>query len=221
MAETPEGCFYDLLLNNRELFTEQCGFELPAVNSPEDYLKNGPSFIILLHPALGPLYSIIAQKIRKGRLAPKSELQLEIAELDISDLNLDGSLVITADEVMGNRHKGLIQYSPSAGKCVLHHVKVKNQGIDFAKTHSFWKNQMIRKESLTIHLIGNGEFFAENVTFTGNHHIEVPAGHRMIAYQENGEVKFQIEKISGPTWHWHYAMDQNRISLTKSSDLDK
>lgn len=43
----------------------------------EEYLERGPGFLFLFHPALGPLWDIIAQKIRGGALAPGAELVLE------------------------------------------------------------------------------------------------------------------------------------------------
>lgn len=45
----------------------------------EEYLEKGPGFVFLFHPALGPLWDVIAQKIRGGALAPGSELVLEVS----------------------------------------------------------------------------------------------------------------------------------------------
>jgi hypothetical protein len=42
---------------------------VPEVGSVERYLQRGPGFIFLHHPALGPLWDVIAQKIRGGTLA--------------------------------------------------------------------------------------------------------------------------------------------------------
>ncbi len=44
----------------------------------EQYLEKGPGFIFLYHPALGPLWDVIAQKVRGGALAHGSELVLEV-----------------------------------------------------------------------------------------------------------------------------------------------
>ena len=52
---------------------------------------------MLFHPALGGLYSVIAQKIRGGRLAKRAEWMMEIAEAHIVNLDLQGSLLIEAD----------------------------------------------------------------------------------------------------------------------------
>lgn len=48
------------------------------VGSVEEYLEKGPGFIFLYHPALGPLWDVIAQKIRGGALMHGSELVLEV-----------------------------------------------------------------------------------------------------------------------------------------------
>lgn len=49
------------------------------VGTVEQYLEKGPGFIFLFHPALGPMWDVIAQKIRGGALMHGSELVLEVA----------------------------------------------------------------------------------------------------------------------------------------------
>ena len=51
---------------------------LHQVFGVEEYLEKGPSFIFLYHPALGPLWDVISQKIRGGAMTPGSELVLEV-----------------------------------------------------------------------------------------------------------------------------------------------
>ena len=48
------------------------------VGDAATYLQQGPGFIYLFHPALGPLWDVVSQKISGGRLAPRSELVLEV-----------------------------------------------------------------------------------------------------------------------------------------------
>ena len=74
---------------------------LPQVGEVEQYLERGPGFIFLFHPALGPLWAVIAQKLRGGSLAAGSELVLQVAEVAVRNLQLDGSLLVYADAVMG------------------------------------------------------------------------------------------------------------------------
>lgn len=216
IRETPEGCLYELLYNHYDLLTHDCRMQLPQLESEENYLKNGPPFYILLNPALGPLYSIIAQKIQQGSLTYGSEMQLEIAELDMCQLTLSGSLLITAEVPYGCLKQGVISYGEDSGKCVMHNVTIKNQGIDRQTPNQFWKNQIFRQESLQIILRGNAEFFAENVTFTGAHLIDVPNGYRMLVETVRGSLNFSLEKIASPTWYWGYSFDsEERIRLKK------
>jgi hypothetical protein len=216
IRETPQGCLYELLQNHYDLFSHYCRMHLPPVGTEEEYIQKGPPFYILFNPALGPLYHIIAQKIQSGRLAYGAEMQLEIAELEMRDLTLSGSLLITADTLLGRKKHGVIAYGEETGKCVLHHVTIDNKGIDRGAANQYWKNQIIRHESLQITLRGNAEFFAENVTFTGSHQIDVPDGHRMVVGTVEGNLNFRLEKIAAPTWYWKYSFDpEDRITLTK------
>lgn len=213
---TPLGGFYDMLLNNRELFVERCGMTLPELNE-EGYIAHGPSFVALFHPALGPCWSIIAQKIRGGRLSQGAELQLEIAEVDIENLDLTGSLLIEAQHPLGRLNgEGIIEYSDECGKCVLKNVTVHNSGIDRGKANIYWRNQIFRHEALRIVLQGNAEFYAENVTITGDRFIEVPDGCRLVVTEEAGELKFDRQTIRRPTWQWNYSFShEGRILLDK------
>ena len=88
--------FFDFQKNARELLVEHCGFAVPAIYEDARLFTEGPSFIFRYDPSLGPFYSVIAQKIRRGCLNTGAELQLDIAEVDIQDLDVDGSLLIRA-----------------------------------------------------------------------------------------------------------------------------
>lgn len=207
ISETPEGCFYDLQQNYGTLLKQYCQIEVPELGSQEQYLESGPGFLFLFHPALGPFFQIIGQKIQRGRFKEGFELQLEISEVVIQDLQLDGSLIIHAEAVLGENRGGKIYYGENSGKCTLSRVVVMNKGIDRKRTRHYWRNQFVRKEEMRIILHGNAEFFAEDVVFQGNVHIEVPDGHRMVAYMEDGQVRYRMETISVPTWYWKYSFD--------------
>ncbi|MBS0655509.1 MAG: hypothetical protein JSR46_07025, partial [Verrucomicrobia bacterium] len=211
LAETPEGCFYDLLKENCQLLKERCQFSVNEMNSPESYMKDGPNVLFLYHPALGPLYSVISQKISKGSIANGSELQVEAAEVKISSLCLDGSLLITAQSITGgfDPKEKLVNFDDKIGRCRLENVTVKNRGIDRSQSNSYWKNQIHRKESLQIILEGDSEFCAKDVQLEGNMEIRVPDGQRAIATVDN-EKKVQVtfEPITNrPSLQWHYALD--------------
>lgn len=212
---TPEGAYFDLLQNRYDLLRNYCGFNLPEMGSPEQYLQQGPSFIFHYHPALGPLYSIIAQKIQKGSLEEGSELLLEIAELKIKELSLNGSLQILATDPLGDKDSNQkIRYSNQGGKCQLFNVRVENRGIDRTQSNLYYTGKLVRNESLTILIHENGEFFAQSVVFKGNQVIEVPANTRIEAKEENGKVIFVKTLISNPSWFWSYEVGSDaRIKI--------
>lgn len=219
LIETPEGCFYDLLANSYTLLTAFCKVETPPLPDEKTFLERGPSFTFLYHPALGPLFSIIAQKIRGGKLGYGAECILEIAEIEMEGVEIEGSLHIYADRIFGNSNaEGVFCYSEQSGKCILKNVRIHNLGIDTQANNIFWKQKISHQECVTILLHGNAEFFAEDIVFEGNQYIEVPDGHRMVASSENGKITFSTTKIHNPTWHWDYTFDQeNKIHLYKTS----
>ena len=212
MLETPEGCYYDYMLNASELLENHCHLSLPAMPDEETFLEKGPSFLFSFHPALGPLYSIIGQKIQGGSLHDGSELQLEIADLELKNLELDGSLLIRAERVMGHiDEEGLLQYSDLTGQCSLKNVRVSNRGIDWEKDHLFWKHEIKRTAALKIVLHGHSQFVAEDITIQGDLTLEVPHGMRMTAKEERGHVIFITEPIEskGPLWDYRISQDQS------------
>lgn len=76
------------------------------IGSVEEYLERGPRFVFLYHPALGPLWDVIAQKVRGGALLDRSELVLEVAEASLINVVVEGSLLVTAERVMGHMDDG-------------------------------------------------------------------------------------------------------------------
>lgn len=197
--ETPEGCFFDLTRNSHELLTT-CNFLLPSLNS-DAFFDQGPPFIFLYHPILGPLYSIIAQKLRGGKLALHSELILEIADICVENLDLDGSLIVTTDHPS----------SDLSGRCTLKNVTIKNAGYEQSE-QPFWRHAPKRQESLHIHLGEGSEFIAKNVTLTGHHHIVVPAGMCMTA-NTDGSMEAKPAERDRPFWTYTMTPD-HRILLS-------
>lgn len=212
LNETPEGCFLDMMENARQLLIEGCKMEF--IKSP----KTVPfPFLFSYHPALGPLYSVITQKVRGGRITSGSELRLELTEADVVNLDLDGSLSIIAKSPLGHcDSKGVLAYSEKVGKCVLNNVRVRNLGIDWQGKHTFWKKEIIRTEECRISILGSGEFYAEDVTFNGPMNIEVEDGMRLTAKMLGGKLTFTQESISKPSWFWNYSLTEDfRIVLKK------
>lgn len=217
LIETPEGCFLDILHNAFELLSTHCGMAVPFVNDPLDFFIKGHTFIFLYSPSMGPLYSIIAQKIRGGRLGLGAELQTEIAELDMEGLDLEGSLLIRADTVVDKKIEGnTLVYGNKAGRCTLQNVTIRNSGIDREAPNVYWRNEIYRKESCQIVIYGSGEFEARDVILEGDLYIEVQDGHRVIARQGENGVVFEDEEIGRPTWNWVYSLDgEHRIHLQR------
>lgn len=215
--ETPEGCYFTVIQNNRALLEKECHFRLPSSDTEESFLKEGPQFHILYHPALGPLYSIIKQKLRKGIIEERSELQLEISTLDIENFHLKGSLLIKCTQPLGHLNSdNHLKYSSNAGKCTLRNVHIENAGIDTSQKNIFWKNQIQRKECLQIHLEENSEFEAIDITFKGNFHIKVPKNTKIVARMDGKKVAFNSQPIQKPTWNWKYNLTKtNQVELKK------
>lgn len=221
-----EGCYYDHLRNMHELLTEHCGIAAPDVPSEEDYCTRGPAWTLSFHPALGPLYSAIAGKLRQGVFHHGAELRLDVAQVDIQRIDLNGSLVVTADQVMGHfDSEGQLKYSDQVGRIRLMNVSVVNEGVDNEAmlqrsedgvAPPYWTGDIVRKEALEIVIHGDGEFAAEGVTFRGAHRIEVPAGVRCTARQEGDTVVFEEEKVSEPSWVSYYEEgEEGELLLTR------
>lgn len=204
LQETPQGAFLVHLQNSYDLLKKYCGMEVPLVGDEADYLSNNWGFLFYYHPALGPVYEVIAQKIRGGTIKKGSDLDLEIAELELINLDLEGSLSVIAENVMTSSEDGSRRYSHKTGKCVLRNVTVRNAGIDKSSCES-WKKSNKHTEALQIIINGDGEFYAQNVEFIGAGRYVVPSGHRMHVSQEISGIKISMQKITMPSWWWHYA----------------
>lgn len=212
LNETPEGCYYVTLQNNHALLEKECHFILPDLDKPETFIKEGPRFHFLYHPGLGPLYSIIKQKLRRGYIEERSELQLEISTVDIENLDLKGSLLIKAKQPLGHLNPDqFLQYSQRTGKCTLKNVRIENSGIDYKEHNCFWKNQIYRKEALEILLDENSEFEAIDVIFKGNFKIAVPKNTKMTAKMEGDHVQFEWTSIKKHTWDWKYSITKSNL----------
>lgn len=184
IEETPKQCFLDMQENSYQLLTQcrvACGKEL----------------CFEYHPALGPLYSVIAQKLRGGTLADKSLLKLEISEVEIEELSLDGALTIEAEDFLQH---------PQEGRCTLKGVRVQNRGVDYENTPSLASSDRIFHQQCRITIEPGGEFYAEDVTFSGNLHIVVPANTRLMARPKHGGIEWSQEPITKPSWVWDYSI---------------
>lgn len=219
LLETPEGCFLDVLANQRELLEAHCGFELPPLEGDAESFTN-PSFFFHYHPAMGPIYSIIGRKLRGGKIGRNSELRLQIAECDIENLCVEGSLCVQAERVMGViDDSNVLCYSDEVGRCTFRNVKVKNKGVDYGRENIFWKQIIHRQESCSIVLKGHSEFVAEDVVLEGDIEIVVEDGWRVRAIEKDGEVLFVKERIFEGRWHWSYWFNEKKGLEIRKQDM--
>ena len=122
------------------------------------------------------MWDVIRQKIRGGSMTTGSELVLELAEAQLVNVNINGSLLVSCDNVMGNMEakagegegKGLVFDTSQCGRVRMRHVRVENAGVNHEETvmesGDCWKHRPSRVESCRIVLHGNAEFEARRCT---------------------------------------------------------
>lgn len=211
LAETPEGCFYDLLCENRRLLKDICNYDIAEQEDVDDYIKSGPNTLFLYHPALGPLYSIIGQKISQGALAKGSELQIEAQEIRLKNVDIDGSLVIYASSVCGKKDPStkLLSFGEEVGAVAFENVRICNKGIDRKATNHYWTNSITRHECCKIILEGHSECVAKDVTIEGDREIRVKDKERAVLSQNaDGSLHISYEPLTESS-NWKYTIDEN------------
>ncbi|PKA60276.1 hypothetical protein AXF42_Ash008335 [Apostasia shenzhenica] len=161
-----------------------------------------------------------------GSISDGSELQIEVAEFYWRDVQLNGSLIVIAENIMGSTQTNelgeqILHYGQRCGRCKLDNVKVLNKGINwFAANNVYWKQDIDRLEMLKVLLHGNAEFEATNVVLEGNHVFEVPNGCRMHVISHNAGFEVQLypikdEMMETGSWFWDYAINGSHIQLQK------
>ena len=191
--QTPQGSFLDLMRNARDMLA-LCNVDAPPLGSNREHVDAGcvPAFTWLWNPALGPLWQVVAEKVQGGALAHGAEVDLEVAELCWRDVTVDGSLRVLADHVTGHSEactaagggaapQQVTVFSDQCARVRLERVCVSNAGIDpAAPDTTFWKQRVHRREACCIELQGRSEFEARDVTLSGDLHLVVPPGQRMM-----------------------------------------
>jgi hypothetical protein len=248
--QTPDGSLYDLLRNASDMMT-LCNVEMPELGTVAEYLDNGPGFLFFFHPALGPLWSVVAQKIRGGKIGVRSEVQLEVAEVDIEGMEVEGSFIVIADNVLGhyeeetrsngngngqhtiqNSEKKLV-FSDRCGKLRLRNVTIRNKGIDWSHPDNvYWKHKVTRKEACRVLLHGEAEFEAADVELCGNVTYEVPDGYKMIVtsggveltrlrYQNRCSTYENGQKQQSMKGRWRWKYSMSSASSSSSSSCSE
>ncbi|XP_017984691.1 PREDICTED: UTP--glucose-1-phosphate uridylyltransferase 3, chloroplastic [Theobroma cacao] len=223
LHQTPDGSLLDIMRNAYDLLSH-CDIDLPEVEGNDKYVDSGPPFLIFLHPALGPLWEVTRQKFSGGSISKGSELQIEVAEFLWRNVQLEGSMIIAADNIMGSTRvdengEPTLQYGHRYGRCKLHNVKVLNDGIDWSSGDNvYWKHDVRHFEALKVILHGNAEFEASNVTIQGNHLFEVPDGYRMKITSGDPGLALQLDPLpqnlmDRGSWFWKYNINGCHILL--------
>jgi hypothetical protein len=203
--ETPESCLYDWNEAMRQLLTQYCHGTIPKEQTLEEFLQHGPNFTFNFHPALGPLWEVIGQKVSNVTLREGSELELEVAEASCRNLTIDGSFRVLANAV--TKKPGQL-FSDKVGRIRLKDVTIVNEGIESQNAQDALQGSCRRKESCEIILEGFSEVSGENLLIKGNFRLVVPDGQKAILSSgPSGKVSVRFEQITIPTWtysvSWH------------------
>ncbi len=212
--ETPERCYYDVLKSMQDLLAA-CHITHIKLLPFEDFLEKEIPFSLQHHPALGPWFSIIAQKMRYGTWAQGASARLDIAELDWSHVCLDGHVSLRAEQPTGDTRSGHFCYSENTGKCKLDNVFIENLGNKRSLGKEGWRMQN-PQESLSIYLEGTGEFVARDISLRGDLSYRVPTGMRLSLI---GDRKPQLERLhSVEESSWVYEIcEKAKVRLMKKA----
>ncbi|MDN3505222.1 MAG: UTP--glucose-1-phosphate uridylyltransferase [Rhabdochlamydiaceae bacterium] len=211
--ETPEGCILDMQRNAHALFSS-CGTQLPPLESIDSSYFECPPYFITYHPALGPNYSIIRQKIKGGQIAFGSYMNLEVAELAMNSVNLDGSLSIESDNVMGHYEGDELIFSDRTSRIILENVDIENDGLDLDRTTSLVTGEVVHKQNCLISLGENAQFEARNVRFKGDFIIRVPKDLRCVAKMNNRKVEFTFEPIKTVSLYRYWVNQADEVCVS-------
>lgn len=208
IRETSLGALYDYFANMVQLFSEQCGFLTPSMPSEENFARTGASVAIILHPAMGPLWSIIKQKIIKGALHKQAELILDLEAVSIDNLVVKGSLMIRAVKPLGETNEaGHVLFSEKRGRAFLQNMTVSNKAL--ARPLEEYLKRPLTPRGLSITLEGFSEIAIRDTLFEEEEEIVVPHGYRLLIHQG----KRTLEPLTEPSWQWIYTAGSNNISL--------
>ena len=205
----------------------------------EEFLSGYPPFLFLFHPALGPTWDVISQKIKGGRLERGSELVLEVAEARAVDLRVRGSLLVSADSPLGHwtpkpslssplsleMESDRLVYSSRNGRARLEDVEVDNAGVEWGHPKNVpWRHLLHRKEAAKFRLRGRSELDARGVTLRGGLSFEVPDGKSLVLRPRPGgqgrsDVEATLEDLDSggrekefprPSWEWRVSEREGR-----------
>lgn len=213
-AETPQACFFDMARNSSELLN-LCSIEHNMCSDLENYFLKLP-FIFTYLPALGPIYEIIAQKLRGGIFHNHAYVNLHIAEIDIEKLDVKGALKVIAHNPYGFDKNGE-SMSDKCGRCVLHRCTIINQGLDLDNVSAIHTKVPEFLETCQIILEGFSEFYASDVVFRGQVFYKVPDGFCLKVWQDDeGKLHEELKRITQASWTTSYEACQDRFYVVST-----
>ncbi|KAI7995418.1 hypothetical protein LOK49_LG11G00864 [Camellia lanceoleosa] len=156
-VQTPEGSLLDIIRNAYDLLSH-CDIKIPKIEGNDKYVDSGRPYLIFLHLFHG------------GSISKGSDLQIEVAEFSWRNVQLHGSLIVVAENILGSTRmdeNGVLKlrYWHRCGRCKLQNVKVLNEGIDWTSKTTHLGSMMYWFEALKVILHGNVEFEATDVVF--------------------------------------------------------
>ncbi|KAI7994846.1 hypothetical protein LOK49_LG11G00886 [Camellia lanceoleosa] len=86
------------------------------------------------------------RKFHGGSISKGSDLQIEVSEFSWRNVQLHGSLIVVAENILGSTRMDengelKLRYWHRFGRCKLQNVKVLNEGIDWtSKNNTYWKH---------------------------------------------------------------------------------
>lgn len=168
--ETPEYCLYDWYRMTLLLFRGVEGAIVPEEQQFQQFYEEGPNFLFRFHPAFGPIWSLIQKKMSHVVFEKGSELEVELAEVELETVSVCGSLILRSDVPCGK--KGVKNSAPHVH---LSHVLVKNKGCKSPVPIKDILCGAIQREEVCEFILEEGaEVVAQEVCIEGYFSLHVP-----------------------------------------------
>lgn len=220
--ETPVSFLYDWIVSTRHLLESECRSRLPVGKTFEEFCASGPEFLFTFHPALGPLWNVIGQKIRNLTFHESSQVHISLSEVYIRSFEVNGVFklegsAITKNSMMINGH-GRHHDRECLSRAYINNVRIRNKGVDTSSSSllNYVHGTCQYSESCSIVLEGFSEVHIENVTIDGGFSLSVPNGMRAVVEQANdGTVEVLWSRLDSHTPSWTYKVEWEEGSTPK------
>jgi len=180
LLETPQGADLDLQRQRYQVLLD-AGWQLPEWCDAAELPCR-----LRWHPALGPLHTLVRQRLRAGSLTHGSLLQLELAECLLENISIEGALQIYASCPLGSLNDGHNLYGPACAQVELIDCSVANQTLSAVELQQLSGRH---HGGCIIELRGQSRLTARGVDFSGDSHIVVADGEWLDLYGCDGAIK--------------------------------